>query len=168
MDISVFITFIVTLTIGFALACIYFKVSSMKIKDYLGAFIFAVVVFGFASYTVYLLGSSAFHALKDDLKEETHKTELRSKHSPATHQLKDLKRKADKWLNSYDDEKFSTSELYDLRVLQKLTGVKVYDNALEIQKVYNQENIKKFKESLFETRDSLEQGYVKTTEEESI
>lgn len=130
------------------------------------SFLIPAIVFGVSFYL--LLNFSPF---SDEIKKAgkgNSKTELHSKHSSATTQLRDLKRNSDKWLNSYDDEKFSTSELYSLRTLQKLTGVKVYDNALAIQKVYNQENLKKLKESLFEARDSLEADYVIHADESSI
>ena len=120
-------------------------------------------IFLFSLVTIVtILGT--YHLMSDS--SDKHRTTENKQ--PTSYNKKELVINADKWLNSFDDDKFSTSELYTLRTLQNLTGVKVYENALEIQKVYNQDNIKKFKESLFEARDNLEKGYVKKAKDESI
>lgn len=69
--------------------------------------------------------------------------------------MTELKKKSKDWLNSFDNENFSTYELYLLNSLQQVTKVKVYNKALILQDEITERNKDSFKESLFEAKKEL-------------
>ena len=62
---------------------------------------------------------------------------------------------SEKWLNSYDDGKFSTYELYLLSDVQSLTRVKVYEEALSLKKSSSNTTPDSFRDLLFKANRTL-------------
>ena len=72
--------------------------------------------------------------------------------------LVELKDKSENWMNSYDDKKFSTYELYLLKEVQKQTKVKVYDKSILLQDTKSKVSQKEFYSAILNAKAKLDKN----------